>query len=287
MRYRVDVYAYCVMENHYHLLIQTQESNLSKFMHFLLSSYASYLSKKGWEGHIFGGRYNALLVDKEAYLLAVSRYIHLNPVAASIVKMPENYHWSSYSSYINNRETPEWLKKEWISEYFGPGYSESTIKYKEFVEEGINNPLIYPDDKIISRTILGGIDFAEKIFSKVGKELNINDVIGKKVFTKRLTLNGLYQVICDYYELANLEIASAGDNENARNARRAFIFLAREYTTSSNGEISRMMGDISNNGVSLSFKRTEKLLEADEQFQEEFEREINLITSNIRINPNS
>ena len=280
VRYKVDVYAYCIMESHYHLLIQTQESNLSEFMHFLLSSYASYIAKKGWEGHVFAGRYNALLIEEDAYLLAVSRYIHLNPVAAGMVNMPEDYFWSSYCSYLNCGEKPAWLKKEWITEYFGPGIRDSEVKYKEFIEEGIKDPLAYPEDKIVARAILGNIDFVEKILSKLDKGLNIDDVTGKRVFLKRLTLNEIYKLICDYYKLEGLEAVKLNNKKNYHNARKTFIYLAREYTTSSNREISDVIGGISHSTVSSIYKRTESLLEKDEQYKEEFEEEIRDIMRN-------
>lgn len=283
IRYKVDVYAYCVMESHYHLLILTQEGNLSEFMHFLLSSYASYLSKKGWEGHIFAGRYNALLVDKEEYLLVLSRYIHLNPVAAGMVKMPEHYRWSSYSSLIDLEGTPGWLSTEWMIEHFGPGYRSSRQRYRKFVEADMEKPLTYPEDKIVARSILGGIGFVEEVISKIDKELDIDIARLKIALVGPVTLEGIYQAVCGYHGLDNLKITEADDGDNCRNARKAFVYMARKYTTSCNREISEIMGDITSNGVSLNFKRTEKLLEIDEQYQEAFYERIGRILCSMNM----
>jgi REP element-mobilizing transposase RayT len=279
-KYQVDIYAYCIMENHYHLLIQTQKSNLSEFMHFLLSSYASYISMKGWEGHVFARRYSALLVEEEAYLLVVSRYVHLNPVAAGIVKIPEDYYWSSYSSYCNFEETPSWLKKEWINEYFGPGYKSPELDYREFVEEGIKKPLEYPEDNIHAQAILGSREFAEKAIMKAGRGLKNNDVVKNKLFMKELSLNGIYRMVCDYYQLESLEAANFNDSSNYRKARKALIYLAREYTTLSNREISDVIGGISHSTVSSSYIRTKRLLEKDEHNKEQFKEEIHSILRN-------
>ena len=90
-KYVVDIYTYCLMGNHYHLLARTQRANLPTFMHFLLSSYASYLGREGRRGHIFAGRYKAILIDTEEYLLTVSKYIHLNPIKALLVDTPSEY----------------------------------------------------------------------------------------------------------------------------------------------------------------------------------------------------
>ena len=154
------------------------------------------------------------------------------------------------------------------------------MQYKEFVEDGINEPLAYPEDKIVAQSILGNHDFAEKVISKVRKVENSNDVTTKTVFTKEHTLNDICRLICEYYSLESLEAANPNDRKTCHNARKIFIYLAREYTTSSNREISDMIGGISHSTVSSSYKRTELLLEKDEQYKEEFEEEIHNIMRN-------
>src|SRR4030042_1953782 len=118
-KYRIEIDAYCVLGTHYHMLIQTPEPNLADFMHYIGSSYGSYLAKNDWRGHIFWGRYNSILVDHEEYLMSLSRYIHFNPIEAGIVELPEQYRWSSYVYYLNGAQSPSWLSTTWIVDLFG------------------------------------------------------------------------------------------------------------------------------------------------------------------------
>jgi len=92
------------MNNHYHVVMETPDGNLLKAMHGINSGYTGYFNRKyDRVGHLFQGRYKGILIDKESYLFEVSRYVHLNPVRAKIVEMPEQYEWSSYGGYISKR----------------------------------------------------------------------------------------------------------------------------------------------------------------------------------------
>ena len=101
-RYGVLIHAYVLMTNHYHLLLETPRGNLSAALHDLNTAYTNYFNRRHDRvGHLFQGRYRSILVDKDNYLLELSRYIHLNPVRARMVKRPDAYRWSSYSSYLS------------------------------------------------------------------------------------------------------------------------------------------------------------------------------------------
>jgi len=104
-KFNLAVYSYCLMDNHFHLLLETPEGNLSKAMHAFLSSYANWFRiKYKLVGSVFQSRYRSIIVEDESYLLQVSRYIHLNPLRAEIVKEPENFEWSSYRLYKEDIE---------------------------------------------------------------------------------------------------------------------------------------------------------------------------------------
>ena len=100
-RFKFRLYAYVLMTNHYHLLIETLQPNLSKIMHFINGSYTTYYNvKRKKAGHLFQGRYESIIVDKDSYFEVLTKYIHLNPVKARIVNVPEEYKWSSYRGFI-------------------------------------------------------------------------------------------------------------------------------------------------------------------------------------------
>lgn len=140
--YGVEVHAYCLMGNHYHLLVHTPQSPLSAAMRYLNSVYTQRFNRAvRTDGPLFRGRYKAILVEADSYLAQVSRYIHLNPVTAKIVKKAEDYRWSSYPAYIDKVKGPEWL-------HFRPtlglfGLRDVVKSYKEFVEMGIDDEIKY------------------------------------------------------------------------------------------------------------------------------------------------
>ena len=106
-RYHAVIHVYCLMDNHYHLLLETPAGNLSQIMHHINGAYTTYFNTKRFRsGHLFQGRYKAILVDADEYEKELSRYIHLNPVRAGIVGRPEEYEWSSYRYYTVKRKAP-------------------------------------------------------------------------------------------------------------------------------------------------------------------------------------
>jgi REP element-mobilizing transposase RayT len=114
VRYGIILHCYALMGNHYHLALETPHGRLSAFMHTINSGYTTYFNvKRKRSGHLFQGRFRSLLVDRDSYLLELSRYIHLNPVRAGIVARPEDFPFSSYRAYISPQE-PTIVSRELI-----------------------------------------------------------------------------------------------------------------------------------------------------------------------------
>ena len=113
-------HSYCLMDNHYHLIIETPRGNLSRGMMQLNGNYAQHFYRKyNRVGNLFQDRYNAILVEKETYLPELSRYVVLNPVKARIVQLPEEWPWSSYRAIIGKTRKPDFLTIDWILSQFG------------------------------------------------------------------------------------------------------------------------------------------------------------------------
>lgn len=131
-------HAYCLMNNHYHLLIETPDANLARGMRQLNGVYTQ---KYNWRhtktGHVFQGRYKAILVDKESYLLELCRYVVLNPVRARMTEKPEQWQWSSYRFTAGLKNSPEYLTTDWILGLFGQRKPEAQKLYCKFVSEGV------------------------------------------------------------------------------------------------------------------------------------------------------
>ena len=114
-RFSMIIHTYCLMSNHFHLLVETAEQNLSMAMQWINVSYATYFNRKrGRHGHLSQGRFKAILIDADQYLKHLSRYIHLNPVRAKMVPMPSKYQWSSYAAFIGKLKAPPFLETDWF-----------------------------------------------------------------------------------------------------------------------------------------------------------------------------
>lgn len=164
VRYGAAVHAYCLMSNHYHLLLETRQGNLSEIMQHINGAYTTYFNvKKKRAGHLFQGRYKAILVEADDYAAELSRYIHLNPVRAGMVLRHEEYPWSSYKAYVGNTSDPAWLKKDFILGYFGNRQKVARKNYRLFVEDLIGAEYESPLKSTFGSAILGSTTFIEEI----------------------------------------------------------------------------------------------------------------------------
>ena len=136
-RYRWVCHAYCLMTNHYHLVAETVEGNLSQGMRHLNGVYTQASNRRhGRNGHLFQGRFKGILVDRDAYLLELTRYVVLNPVRAGMVATPEQWPWSSYRAMVGEAPVPPWLAVDALLSLFGPARDDARLQYRAFVGEG-------------------------------------------------------------------------------------------------------------------------------------------------------
>jgi REP element-mobilizing transposase RayT len=145
-RYNWLCHAYCLMDNHYHILIETPDGNLSRGMRQLNGVYTQIFNKQhGRVGHLFQGRYKAILVEKESHLLEVCRYVVLNPVRARIVESPDQWKWSSYMGTAGKGKPHPSLTSTWVLGQFSLRRNEAEASYREFVRNGIGVKNIWVD----------------------------------------------------------------------------------------------------------------------------------------------
>ena len=167
-RFRWQCHAYCLMGNHYHLMIETPEGNLTKGMRHLNGVFTQWSNRRHQRsGHLFQGRYKAILVDRDAYFLELARYIVLNPVRAAMAKQPQQWAWSSYGAMIGKSTAPAWLTTDVLLGEFGKSRLRARRKYQQFVEEGMSAESIWKDLK--GQIYLGDDDFVEQMRGKLGE----------------------------------------------------------------------------------------------------------------------
>ena len=136
--YEWSCYAYCLMDNHFHLLLETPQANISKGMHMLNSGYCDYFKRKyDSVGHVLQGRYNSLIVKSEAHLMAIIRYIAVNPVEAGLVNEPDQWRWSSYRAIGGLNTAPDFLDVEYTLRIFSDDIETARKAYIRFVAESL------------------------------------------------------------------------------------------------------------------------------------------------------
>lgn len=174
-RFNWTLHAYCLMSNHYHLLLETPDGNLSKGMRQLNGVYTQRFNRKHKRvGHVFQGRYKAIIVQKQTYLLELARYIVLNPVRARMVRSAKEWPWSSYGATGGIADAQIWLTVDWILSAFSGKRSEAIERYKAFVAEGKDQPGIW--EQLKNQIYLGTDAFVEKMQAKKPAKEDLSEI---------------------------------------------------------------------------------------------------------------
>lgn len=159
-RFNWAVHAWCQMSNHYHIVVETPEANLSAGMRQLNGVYTQKVNRRHHRvGHVFQGRFKGILVERDSYLLELARYVVLNPVRAGIVKQVRQWKWSSYLAMVGKAPRPEWLHTDWLLGQFGTSRARQIARYIEFVQEGIREPGVW--DGLKGQVFLGSDAFVQ------------------------------------------------------------------------------------------------------------------------------
>lgn len=260
LRYGAIIHAFCLMGNHYHLLVETPRGNLSQIMRHINGAYTIYFNvKHKRRGHLFQGRYKAIIIDVDSYAGELSRYIHLNPVKAGIAKMPENYNWSSYSCYIGRKKKPDWLTTDFILHYYGNDNKQAIRNYQKFVAARINTEYDSPLKETIASTILGNEDFTE--FIK-------DNFLGHKKKDRDLPAINQLRDAPDIRETHN-KVRDAVGNDNS-SYKKITLYLLHKNSGLSLKEIGEHFG-IGESAVSVSSKRFETTLKKNKKLRKQIE----------------
>ena len=215
-RYGWICHAYCLMSNHYHLLIETPGANLSRGMQLLNGVYTQWFNRQHERvGHLFQGRFKAILVEKESHLLELARYIVLNPVRAKMVRSVRDWSWSSYRATSGQRDVPKFLTVDWILLQFDPDRARAVSAFRRFVRQGQG---IDVWEELRAGAFLGTDAFVEQL-KPLLKEQPVDPEIRKKErFAARPSLEELFADVS----------ATATRNERIHQAVRVHHYTLRE-----------------------------------------------------------
>jgi REP element-mobilizing transposase RayT len=190
-RFHWICHAYCLMDNHYHLVIETPDGNLSKGMRQLNGIYTqAYNKRHGRVGHLFQGRFKGILVQKDSHFLEVCRYVVLNPVRAKSTSHPRSYKWSSYQATAGTVRGHLCLTSDEILGHFGQRRAAAQEKYRDFVQDGIGSRSIW--EGLEAQSLLGVEGFAEGLRHFVTEKQQMREIPKGQRFAGRPTLQKLF-----------------------------------------------------------------------------------------------
>jgi len=190
-RFHLLLHAYCLMDNHFHLVVETPEANLSRAMRQLNGVYTQAFNRRHQRvGHVLQGRFKAIIVDRDSYLLELCRYVVLNPVRAKATRKPDSYPWSSYRATAGLASAPSFLTVDWVLAQFGRQRAVAQRKYQAFVDEGIGQGS--PWEHLQGQVLLGSERFVERLAAGLRDKRLLKEIPRRQRFAGRPPLSQLF-----------------------------------------------------------------------------------------------
>jgi len=267
-RYGFLLHGYVLMDNHYHLLMETPKANLSQIMQNINTSYTVYVNRKYQRtGHLLQGRFKGIIVDKDRYLIVLSRYIHLNPVRAKLVKKPADYPWTSYKAFLDHKAAKDSLVDTGDTLlYFSEHRRRAVRGYREFVEvaEGREeNPFAAMEAGLL----LGRGAFKAKVLKRIEKMKVDEEIPQARRLRKRVPVDAVIKACQLFYGRNRKALV---ERVRGNEGRQVAIYLAKVVSGEKGKEIGRHFG-IKGPAVSDAIKRIEGRLEKESQLRERIE----------------
>jgi len=269
-RFDFCIHSYCLMPNHYHLLIQTYKANLGRVMRHINGIYTQRFNKiEKIDGPLFRGRYKSILVDEDSYLLQLSRYIHKNPIEVKSKKLVENlrdYQWSSYPSYLNLRKTPNWLNKERTLSFF-EGNKDVIRKYELFVNSGEDEESSEFSKQFSAKNqkvILGNHTFKNEICNMLSGDIIRRDKIRREI-NDSITDDDIIEAVSIVFAVSKGSILNRQISRKFNNfPRRISMYLIQKIKDRTLNQISEMFGLTKSTSVNYYLATVKKELDNDD-----------------------
>ena len=272
-RFSLVIHGYCLMGNHYHLLLQTPHGNLGRAMRHINGVYTQrYNRLKHTDGPLFRGRYKAILVEKESYLLPLSRYIHRNPVEVKppLVNSLDMYSWSSYPSYINRTKAPQWLSRDDI--YTMLGHHQKYQGYRMYVEAGVDERIMEFYDRGNMASVLGDQEFISWV--RETKLKNVDDkVVVAQILPGTFSISRMNRLVADYYKVEPMALTAVvkGPGKGLL-ARKVAMYLCQQLGGHCLADIMRPFGLSNIGSVSFITSQIRKRIKENTEFSHAIQR---------------
>jgi REP element-mobilizing transposase RayT len=266
------IICYCLMPNHYHLLIQTPRANLSGAMRHLNGVYTqrfNRLHKK--DGPLFRGRYKAVLIQEDEYLTHLIRYIHLNPVQACLAKSPEGCAWTSYKQYLKAKDDKPWLFIRLGLSFFAANTSQALKAYREFMGQGIDPKTQAFYDRKHLEPVFGDSNFIKRIKEKYiyGKEKLDSEIPEERRATGEIAAQRIIREVCRSFSESEDRLYSSKRGE-PNHARLCALALTRQLSGLKLSEIAKLFRIRTYRTVGTSCYRFKKLMNKDAKVRQRY-----------------
>ena len=270
-RRRWRVLAWVLLDNHFHLFVRTPDGDLSDGMHDLNSGYVSVFNRV-YERHgpLFQGRFKGIFVEREHHYWELTRYVHLNPVRAGIVRHPQDYTWSSCPAYFDTRIAPAWLAWQEVLAEHGDQLEAARGSYLTFLEDGMRDAPTSPLKKVVASTVLGGKAFVERVKHRVSERLPDPEIPAARALRDAPQIEAIEAAVCQAFEVPPDLLHARGAHGN--DARAVAVYLCRKLTTISLSELGNRFGGVTPAAVSQTHTKMAQRLERNATLKEEADR---------------
>ena len=268
-RFGIECHAYCLMSNHYHLLLKTPRANLSRAMRHIDGVYTQrHNRRRKTDGSLFRGRYKAIVIDADSSLLQVSRYIHRNPIELRkpLVQKLSDYVWSSYPAYLNFTQKPDWLYKDVVYEVLNSQQKYAT--YRRFVERGNDEETTHFYQRAHTPIVFGDATFK----AAVRKKAAIDQEVAQKQWQEWVPVATVITQVARHFDIPEDGIRHAKRGKGQRNIARAIAMkLGQECSGATLNELAQTFNVGHYSTISQTIRRLNKIMAEDEEVETAYE----------------
>jgi REP-associated tyrosine transposase len=282
--FNVEVHCYVLLDNHFHFLLRTPEANLGRFMHRFNTAYITYYNLRHHRsGHLYQGRYKAILVEVDEYLLELSRYIHLNPVRFKKYrdtpieeksKILRDYRWSSLPGYLKIQSRDDFLRHNVVLAYMGGDYKKGRLRYRDFVLRGLSKKLANPLEEVKAGAILGSDSFVVWVKEQILeiKSLKEKDHPGLKELKRSVPAEEIAAAVAKEYGTYPKIILRA--HSKKKEARQVLIELSYRlnFRKMSLTRLGEELGGVGGDSIAHTHQRIQKKMKEDKKLSRRVNR---------------
>jgi putative transposase len=277
--FHIKLINYVLMSNHFHMLVQTPEANLSEFMrHFLVTYTVRFNRRNGQTGHVFQGRFKSLLVDEDEYLLPLSRYIHLNPIRTRRFEKTDyttkceylrKYPWSSFAGYCYLRKRTKNIDYDWfLTTYFGEDTAKGRRQFREYVYHAIEGEIENPFENVVHQSILGAQDFVDWVKKKLPQK-GQREVPSLKKLYHDIPVE---RIIAEVAKAGSVSAKDLQDRKTKlKDLRRMAMELCYRFSNDKQKEIGAIFG-VDYSTVSQNRVRLKAKLKSSRKLKQQYDR---------------